>query len=184
MCPFPRRLHQRREGSHRSPIRATMAPTSSQGSADGVVAQAEDVVRDAWLRALHGECEQTSAEMQTASARCDAARRNLAAALLGRDPGAIAVAYADLEGRLVGARIAMRAYRQARETLDWQLSVTYRQADEHVGRGWTLGKPDETASGRRRRRTVRALLALGWLSQRVVSSLVHLTAGLAAGRRL
>jgi hypothetical protein len=203
MGTFPRKLHQHRRGSRRSPVRTTSAPTSSPGSVDGVaaraedahvddvVAHAEDVVRDAWFRALHGECDYTGAEMQAASARCDVARRNLAAALLGRDPMEIAVAYADLEGRLVSARIAARAYGQARETLDWELSVANRQAgdrffDEYAGYvsyaepGWMPGRPDESASVQGPRRTVRSLLTLGWLSQHVVYSLVRL----AAGRRL
>lgn len=193
MGTFPRKLHQHRRILRRPPLRppesATAAPASSPGSAaevaahaDGVVTYAEDVVRDAWLRALRGECDYTGAEMQAASVRCDIARRNLAAALLGRDPTAIAAAYADLEGRLVSARIAARAFGQAREALERELNVAYRQVgdgffDEYVSRGRMPGRPDESASRQGPRRTVRTLLTLGWLSQHVMFSLVRLTAG-------
>jgi hypothetical protein len=173
----------------RSLIRLISAPTPSPGPADDVVAHAEDVIRDAWLRALRGECDYTRAEMQAASAHCDVARRNLAVALLGCDPEAIAVAHADLEGRLVGARIAARAYGQAREALDSELSAAYRQVgeqlfDEHGDRRWMLGKRDESGSARGAKRRVRALVAFAWLSQNFVSSLVRVAAGFASGRRL
>jgi hypothetical protein len=194
MATFPRKIHQNRRILRRSSLQtpSAPAPAPSPGSADEVaarpedaVAHAEDFVRDAWFRALRGECDYTGAEMQAASARCDIARRNLAVALLGRDPTAIGVAYTDLEGRLVSARIAARAYRQAREVLDCELKVAYRQAsdqffDEYVSRGWMPREPDESASVQGARRTVRALLTLGWLFQHVVFSLARL----AAARRL
>ena len=189
MSPFPRRPYMHRTMVYRSLIRMTSAPTSSPEPADDVVAHAEDVIRDAWLRALRAECADARAEMQAASAHCDVAWRNLAVALLGRDPKAIAVAYADLEGRLVGAWIAACAYGQAHEALDSELSAAYRQAgeqffDEHGDRRWTPGKREESASVRGARRRVRVLVAFGWLSQYVVSSLVRLAAGFASGRRL
>lgn len=186
MIPFPRRPHRHHTIVYRSLIRVTNAPTSSPDPADVVVAHAEDVIRDAWLRALRGEYDYTGAEMQAASARCDLARRNLAVALLGCDPEAIGAAYADLEGRLAGARIAARAHGQAREALDRERSAAHRRAgeqffDEHVGRRWTLRKRDESTSARGAKRRVRALVACGWLSQHVVvPSLVRL----AGGRRL
>ncbi|MEY9933085.1 hypothetical protein ABH926_007738 [Catenulispora sp. GP43] len=159
---------------YRSLIRATNAPTSSPGPADDVVAHAEDVVRDSWLRVLRGESDYTGAEMQAASARCDLARRNLAVALLGCDPEAIGVAYADLDGRLAGARIAARAHGQARAALDRALSAADRRAGEqffdvHVGRRWMLRKRDESTFARGAKRRVRALVAGGWLSQHVLS---------------
>jgi hypothetical protein len=178
MGRFPCRLHLYHTRLNRAPIRATDAPASSPGSADDVVAHAEYAVVAAWLRTLRRECEHTRAELQAASARCDVSRRNLAAALLQRDSEAIPMAYVDLEDRLVGARIAARAYRQALDALDRELELAYRQAggeyffDERIGREWIPGKLDACPSVRRPRRTARALLALGWLSQHVLSALV------------
>lgn len=141
--------------------------TFLQGSGDDVVAHAEDVLRDTWLRMLRGECDYTGTEMHAASARCDAARLHLAAALFGRDPDTIAVAYADLEGKLVSSRIAARAYEQAREALDHELGVAYREAVSGQG-------PARKARKARTRHT------LGWLPRHVMFSLI----GLAAARRL
>lgn len=185
MGTFPRRLHQHRRNSSRSPLGTTGVSTSPPGSADDVVTHAEGIARDAWFRALRSECEYTGAEMLAASTHCDIARQNLAAALLGRDLEAIAEAYADLELSLISARTAARAYGQARETLDWELSAANRQTgdqflDEYAGRGWMAGSPDGSRFVQTARRTARALLALGWLSRHVVSSFVRL----AAGRRL
>jgi hypothetical protein len=170
-------------------MRATNASVSSAGSADDIVAHAEDVVRDTWLLALRGECDYTGAQMHAASARCDVARRNLVAARLGRAPEAIAVAYAALEGALVSARIAARAYTQAREALAQELGLADRQADEqflddYASGGRMPAKAVESPSVRGSRRPVRALLALGWLPQHVVSSLVRLAADFPAARRL
>lgn len=185
MGTFPRRLHQHRRSSRRSLLLTTGVSASPPSSADDVVAHVEDIAREAWFRALRSECDHTGAEMQAASARCDIAGQNLAAALLGRDLEAIAEAYADLEARLISARTAARAYGQARETLDWELWAANRQAgdqflDEYVGRRRMPGSPDESAFVPTARRTARALLTLGWLSRHSVSALVRL----AAARRL
>ncbi|MEY9931521.1 hypothetical protein ABH926_006170 [Catenulispora sp. GP43] len=144
------------------------------------MAHAEGITRDAWLRTLRGECDYTGAQMRAASVRCDTARRNLAAALLERDPEAIAVAYIDLEERLVGARITARAHGQAREALEREFGMAYGRAggldvDGYAGRERVPGRPDESAAVPGARRAVRSLLALGWLSQHVVSSLMRLT---------
>jgi len=133
-------------------------------------------MHDAWLQMLHGECDYTGAEMHAASARCDTSRRRLAAALLGRDPDTIAAAYADLEGRLVSARIAARAYEQARDALDHELRGMYRGADDrffdqYPRRGWVPVKGDGAASRQRSRRSLQTLLTLGWLSQLVLACL-------------
>ncbi|WP_194906668.1 hypothetical protein [Catenulispora rubra] len=158
------------------------------------MSHAENLVRDAWLGMLHGECDYTGAEMHAASAHCDTARRHLAVALLGCDPDAIAMAYADLESRLVGARIAACAYEQARAALDHELRATYRRAadrfpdgrfaddrfsDEYASRRRLSRQRDESVSGHGAG-WVRALLILGWLSHLAVSWLARL----AAGRRL
>lgn len=179
MGRFPRRLDLHHMRSRRAPIRAVDAPASSPGSADDVVAHAEYAVRAAWLRMLRAECEHTGAEMRAASAHCDVSRRNLAAALLRRDTESIAAAYVDLEDRLADARTAARAYRQARDALDRQFGWAYRQAgdehffDEYISREWPPEKLDVCASARKSRRTARAVLAFGWLSQHLVSSLIR-----------
>lgn len=170
---LPRRPRRYRRPPLRSPDQAVAAPAPSPGSADGAVARAEDVVRDTWLRTLRDECRYTAAELQAAAVRCDAARRYLAAALLGRVPEVIAGAHADLDGKLVAARIAARAYAQAREVLAAELGladgqVAERYFDERFGGWWTPGRPEGFPAARGSGWSgwsVRAVLALGWLSQ-------------------
>jgi hypothetical protein len=156
--------------------------------ADLVVARAEELVREAWLEALRGECEHTEAEMRAASARCDVARRHLVAALLGRVTGAAASAHPDLEDKLTSARIAASAHRQALAALAEELGRPARDArmpDGHPDRlrpGRISGEAGEGVPARRSS-ALRVWSAVGRRWQRIVSVLADRVRGLVGRRR-
>lgn len=176
--PRPRRHSA---GPHRAPARAAEAPPPTTGCTDEVAARAEDVVRKMWLRTLRSDCENTEAAVKAASARCEVARRDLVAVLLGRAPGDSTAAGADLERRLIEARATIRAHNQACEALAaelglWEDRGTDRFLDEYLNRGGTSAGRSGSASTRWPNRLVRALFSLGLLTRHAWSWVVRLAA--------
>ena len=174
-----RRRHS--AGPHRAPARAAEAPPPAAVSADEVVARAEDVVRMMWLRRLRRECEHTEAAVKAASARCEVARRDLVAVLLGRAPGDSTAAGADLERRLIDARATIRAHNQAREALAaelglWDDRAADRFLDEYLNRGGTSAGRDDSASTRRPNRLLPTLFSFGRPVRHAGSWVVRLAA--------
>jgi hypothetical protein len=188
MRAFSHRHRRRIQGPHRWSVRTPETPPAP-APADLVVARAEDLVRDAWLETLRGECEHTEAEMRAASARCEVARRHLVAALIGRVTGAAASAHPDLEAKLTSAYIAANAHRQALAALAEELGRPTRHAARIPG-----GRPDRIRPGRisgqvgegvaaRRSSALRAWAAAGRRCRRIASVLADLVCGLVGPRR-
>lgn len=185
---LPRRRRQHTRGPHRATAGAAQAPPPTADRPDEVVARAEGVVREMWLRALRIECEYTEAVVKAASARCEVARRDLVAALLGNTPGGSTAAGADLERRLSDVRAAVRAHNQAQDALAselgrWDGRVADRFRDDDPDR---RAEPDDRttpAGARRPNRLSRMSSSFGRLTQHAESWLVRLTALLTTSPR-
>src|SRR6478752_6505441 len=96
---------------------ATTRPAPDSAPGDQAVAAAQDIVSGAWIQVLVEHRDLRQAEAQAADARCDVARRTLAAALVERRPGQMAAAHADLEEALGAARTAGDLYAHVHQGL-------------------------------------------------------------------
>ena len=185
---LPRRRQHTGDPHRAAAGAAQQAPSPTAERPDEVVARAEGVVHEMWLRALRVECEYTEAVVKAASARCEVARRDLVAALLGNAPGHSIADGADLERRLSDFRAAVRAHNQAQDALAselglWDSRATDRFLGEHADRG---GKPDgrtAPASAQRSNRLSRMSSSFRRLARYTQSWLVRLTALLTTSLR-
>jgi hypothetical protein len=81
-----------------------LLPSVAPNEPGHAVADAEQIVRDAWTAHLSEQHNRAEAALQAANAQCDAAYKRLAAAQRGRDPKKIALAHTALETALVAQR--------------------------------------------------------------------------------
>jgi len=146
---------------------------------------AEKIVGDAWVQVLVSNRRRARSAAQSASARCDDARRRLSAALLGLAPTGIAAAYADLEAALAATRRAVRSYEQAHESLILELELlAWRAIERRVDA--CAARNDEPATQVQTElpdEAVRPRPALARISRRLPPWLLHVVTNLAAGRR-
>jgi hypothetical protein len=91
---------------------------------------AEQIVGDAWVRALIAHRDQARDALRMASECCAEARRELSAALTERSPRSIAMAHAGLEAALAAARSASSSSEQAHEVLVRELDLLAWKAIE------------------------------------------------------
>ncbi|MEY9857832.1 ribosomal protein S18 acetylase RimI-like enzyme [Catenulispora sp. GAS73] len=89
----------------------TTRPPTPPG--DQIVADAEDVLADAWVQVLIEVRDRSQTKARGADVRCQRAQRALDAALALRQPGPIAAAHADLEQTLLAADVAHDLYARA-----------------------------------------------------------------------
>jgi len=123
--------HPRRRNRLGGPPEGTTRPPAAP--ADQIVADAEDVLADAWLHVLIELRDRSQAKARGADVRCERARRALDAALVRREPGPIAAAHADVEQTLMAAGAAHDRLAQAEHGLTTELErLWWRSAQRGV----------------------------------------------------
>jgi len=177
----------RRKRRNRLVGRAAAAthPAPDPAPGDQVLATAQDIVADAWVQVLIEHRDLRRAEAQAADARCDTARRTLAAALLERRPGQIAAAHAGLEEVLSTARTAHRLHANAHQGLAQELDrLTWRSIEGTVTACIARGGPATPHSPSRRptEPTEPTPSPVHW-TRRLTAWAFHVAASLTAGAR-
>ena len=141
----PSRRKRRNRLAGRAAPTTHPAPDSAPG--DQAVDAAQDIIADAWVQVLIEHRDHRLAEAHTADARCETARRTLAAALLGRQPGRIADAHAGLEEVLSAARAAHGLHANAHQGLAQELDrLTWRSIERTVNACVAHGGPTTSHS--------------------------------------
>ena len=149
--PSRRKRRNRLVGRAAATTRRAPNPAPAPAPGDQVLADARDIVAQAWLQVLIEHRDLRLAEAHAADARCDTARRVLAAALLGRQPDQIAAAHAGLEEVLSTARAAHRLHANAHQGLAQELDrLTWRSIGRTVDACIARGGPATPDSPGRR----------------------------------